>query len=562
MEKWKKDTIVYQIYPKSFYDSNGDGCGDLEGIIEKIPYLKSLGINMVWLSPIYMSPMADNGYDISDYQAIHPMFGNLAIFKQLVSQLHQNDIKIMMDLVLNHSSDEHPWFKESLSSKKTPEDDFYIWRDGRKGNRKAPNNWTSFFTGKAWSYKAEREQYYLHLFGSKQPDLNWDNKNVRKALYKMVNFWAESGVDGFRLDVINLISKKAGLPNGRRRLALTGKEHYMNGPKVHQFIKEFHQEVLAKHTLITVGETVFVSPEEALKYCHQNNDELDMVFHFDHMNVDSFNNKWFIMPFKPKKLKKILYKWQNKLYPDGWNALYFENHDQPRSVSRFGNTEEYYERSAKMLATILYLQRGTPYIYQGQEIGMQNASFENLSQYRDIETLNVYDIGRNKLHFTHERMMKKIKYMSRDNARTPMQWNHQVHAGFTKSEPWIETNPNYRDINVEKQEKDPNSILNYYRTLLSVRKAYPVIVEGDFIPYFINHKSLYFYTRNTKDDTLIVMANHSGKAVEFDLPDTVFEENYNHILTNTIPKKLSKKMTLDAFECHVYIASKKEVKRA
>ncbi len=556
MNDWKKNTIIYQIYPKSYFDSNHDGSGDLEGIIQKIPYLKSLGITMVWLSPIYLSPMADNGYDISDYRAIHPMFGNLEIFKRLVKTLHENEIKIMMDLVLNHSSDEHPWFKESLNKPSSSEEDFYIWRKGQKNNRKPPNNWTSFFTGKAWTYKQERDAYYLHLFGHKQPDLNWENERVRKELYKIVEFWIDIGVDGFRMDVINLISKRKGLPKGKFSIALTGKEHYMNGPKVHQYLKEFHQQVLAEKALITVGETVFVSPEEALKYCHKDADELDMVFHFDHMNVDSFNNKWFIRPFKPKKLKKVLYRWQEELYPDGWNALYFENHDQPRSVSRFGNTKDYYERSAKMLATVLYLQRGTPYIYQGQEIGMQNVSFTDLAQYRDIETLNVYDIGRNKLHFTHRRMMKKIRYMSRDNARTPMQWNAQANAGFSSTEPWIEVNPNYPNINVEIQESDPHSILNYYRQLIALRKQYNVIIEGDFKPYYVNHKALYFYTRSDEQCTVIVIANHGEKELAFDVPNEFSTEHTTPILSNMEKKPLQRTMKLAPYEAQVYTIGK------
>ena len=557
MIDWKKKAVIYQIYPKSYLDSNNDGIGDIEGIIRKIPYLKELGINTVWLSPIYQSPMADNGYDISDYTKIHPMFGSLNSFKKLVDDLHHNDIKLMMDLVLNHTSDEHPWFIESRTNPQGPKGDFYIWRKGRKNNKKPPNNWTSFFTGKAWSYDSTRDEYYLHLFGSKQPDLNWDNVKVREELHKMIHYWVTLGVDGFRLDVINLISKCDGLPKGKKRIALTGKEHYMNGPRVHEYIKNLYHNVFKEANAITVGETVFVTPEEALAYCNIEREELDMVFQFEHMNVDSFNNKWFIMPFRPKKLKKILYRWQKELYPKGWNALYFENHDQPRSVSRFGNTKQYYEKSAKLLATILYFQRGTPYIYQGQEIGMLNAQFEKLDQYRDVETLNVYKLGRETLHFTHQRMMKKIKYMSRDNARTPMQWSPHQYAGFSKTAPWIEVNSNYKDINVKSQENDSNSILSYYKKIINLRKTNVALIEGDFIPYLTCHKSLYLYTRNTDKCSVLVVANHSVKDIRFSLPKTLDFNLYRPLLANDDVRELTQKMTLKPYEAQVYITKKR-----
>jgi oligo-1,6-glucosidase len=505
----KKTLIVYQVYPRSFKDGNDDGIGDIDGIIEKVPYLHQLGINALWLSPVYMSPMDDNGYDISNYYDVHPEYGTLEKLQKLIKVLHENQIKLIMDLVINHTSDEHPWFIESKKSVDNPKRDYYIWREGKKNNKKAPNNWTSFFTGKAWTYDEATKMYYLHLFSKKQPDLNWENEQLREELKKMILFWIEQGVDGFRLDVINLISKVEGLPNGKPRIALTGLEHYANGPRVHEYIKDLNTSLFSKHHIVTVGETVFVKPEDALLYVDEQRNELDMLFHFEHMAVDTINNKWFIRRFRPKRLKKVLNRWQIAFKNQGWNALYLENHDQPRSVSRFGNDQKYHAQSAKMLATLTFLQRGTPYIYQGQEIGMTNANFESLEQYKDIETHNIYKIGREQLKFTHRRMMKKIKYMSRDNARTPMQWNRLENAGFSNHKPWIEVNQNYESINVEQQEKDATSILNYYKKLIKLRKNELTIIDGTYEPYLLSHRHFYVFSRTLENDMFLVIANYS-----------------------------------------------------
>ena len=506
----KQASIVYQIYPKSFYDTNKDGIGDLKGVIEKIPYLVDLGINTLWLSPVYASPMADNGYDISDYCAIHPDYGTMEDMKTLIEKLHEHKIKLIMDLVINHTSDEHPWFMESRKSLNNPKRDFYVWRKGKKGNKKPPNNWTSFFTGKAWTYDETTEEWYLHLFNRKQPDLNWENPKVYLAIKEIIEFWIDLGVDGFRCDVINLLSKNDQFPKGKFRIGLVGKEHYCNGPHIHHLLKHFNRDIFRKHAIMTVGETVFITPEDAVLYVSPERKELDMVFHFEHMGVDN-RLKWFLKPFKAINLKKILYKWQFALEGKGINALYFENHDQPRSVSRFGDDQNYHYASATLLATLLFTLRGVPYIYQGQEIGMTNAYFEDLNAYKDIETHSVYEMGRKSLKLSHKRMMKKIKYMSRDNARTPMQWNKEAHAGFTKGNPWIKVNPNHETINVEASIKDGNSILNFYKHLIKLRKEEPALVYGRFQPYLSHHKSLYVYTRTFKNDTILVIGNHHHK---------------------------------------------------
>ncbi|MCK5732285.1 MAG: alpha-glucosidase, partial [Tenericutes bacterium] len=415
---WYKEEFIYQIYPRSFYDSNNDGIGDIKGIIKKIPYLKELGIGIVWLSPVYKSPMEDNGYDISDYLDIAEEFGTLADIKTLIKELHKAKIKLVMDLVVNHSSNEHEWFKKSIKrlGKYT---DYYHWE-------KKKVNWSGFFGGEAWSYNEERKEYYLHLFAKGQPDLNWDNPDVRDEVKKIIKFWLDMGVDGFRCDVINLIAKNNKHPNGKPRLILKGREHYLNHPNLHKYLHEIYRDVLSKYDCFTVGETVFVNPEVASLLTAPNRKELSMVFQFEHMAADNYYVKWFMKKFKPINLKKPLSKWQNKLNGKGWNTLYLENHDQSRSIDRFGSLAYHYE-SATMLATMLYFQQGTPFIYQGQEIGMINVSYENLNDYKDIETHNIYTTGR-KLLMSHKRMMKKIKMMSRDNARTPMQWNDSKHA--------------------------------------------------------------------------------------------------------------------------------------
>lgn len=501
MEKaWYKEGVVYQIYPRSFYDSNNDGIGDIQGIIKKIPYLKELGVNIIWLSPVYKSPMDDNGYDISDYQAINEEFGTLDDIDELIQALHEAEMKLVMDLVINHTSSEHPWFKKSEKGEEKYKD-FYHWE-------KKKRNWTAFFGGEAWTYSEQRGKYYLHLFAKTQPDLNWENPLVREEIKKMIKFWLDKGVDGFRCDVINLLAKPNDHPNGCfLKPILRGSNHYLKNPKIHDYLHELYEDVFKHYDCFTVGETVFVDPKKAKDLIDPKREELTMLFQFDHMAADNFFVKWFMRKFKPFRLKKALSKWQNEL--DGWNTLYLENHDQSRSVSRFGS-EEFHYQSATLLATILYFQQGTPFIYQGQEIGMLNAAFPNLDDYQDIETHNIYKLGR-KIGFSHQRMMNKIKKMSRDNARTPMQWNKEAYAGFSNTDPWIKVNPNYSEINVLEDKEKDKSIFNYYQKIIALRKKYPVITYGDYQDIDFKNKYLYVYKRELDGSELYVIANHSDK---------------------------------------------------
>ncbi len=539
---WYRERIVYQIYPRSFNDANNDGIGDLPGIIEKIPYLKALGIGIVWLSPIYVSPNDDNGYDISNYRDIHPDFGSLEEFKDLVRKLHEADIKLIMDLVVNHTSDEHPWFIASAAG--DPEyRDYYHWQTKK-------NNWTSFFGGEAWTYHPQRGEYYLHLFSKKQPDLNWDNRKVREEVKDICRYWLDLGVDGFRCDVINIIAKTDNLPKGKPGIALVGREHYLNIPKIHGYLRELRDEVFSHYDCFTVGETVLITPRTALSYIDDDIRELDMVFQFEHMGADNHYVKWFMKKFRPINLKKPLAKWQNAFAEHGWNTLYLENHDQPRSVSRFGNIA-YYRESAKMLATMLFFQRGTPFIYQGQEIGMLNAAFADLADYQDIETHNIYKTGR-KLLLSHRRMMKKIRMMSRDNARTPMQWDDTQNAGFTRGEPWLRINPNYMDINVKKNQADKDSILHYYRRLIDLRKKHKVIVDGAYEDIDFHNRRLYAYKRTLGKTELYVVCNFSARALSHPLLEQLKEEkcllaNYRQSPTD---------LTLKPYEARVYLKQK------
>lgn len=503
---WFREGVVYQIYPRSFRDSDGDGIGDLPGIIEKVPYLKSLGVDILWLSPVYRSPNDDNGYDISDYRDILPEFGTLSDLKTLIEKLHEAGIRLVMDLVVNHTSDEHPWFQASLRGDPRYRD-FYHWK-------KEKGNWTSFFGGSAWEYAPERGEWYLHLFSKKQPDLNWDNPRVRAEIKDMMEFWLDLGVDGFRCDVINLLAKADGCPDGRKSLILTGKEHYFNHPKIHAYLSELRDDVLSRHDCFTVGETAFVTPEVALSYIAEDRRELDMVFQFDHMNADCHLVKWFHKPFRPINLKKPLSRWQNGLQGKGWNSLYLENHDQPRSVSRFGSPL-WHAESAKMLATMIYFQQGTPFIYQGQEIGMVNGDFSTLDEYQDVETRNMYATGRKLFHFSHRRMMRKIRFASRDNGRTPMQWDGGPNAGFTAGIPWLKVNANHSWLNVEAQENDPDSVLNYYRKIIALRKSHPGIVYGDYEDICPNHPRLYAYRRRGEGEEFLILGNFSGRNLRY-----------------------------------------------
>ncbi|MDT8337336.1 MAG: alpha-glucosidase [Candidatus Izemoplasmatales bacterium] len=536
MEKaWYKEGVVYQIYPRSFFDSDNDGLGDIQGIIKKISYLTELGIDIVWLSPVYKSPMEDNGYDISDYQAINPEFGSMKDMLELIKKLHEVNIKLVMDLVINHTSSEHPWFKLS-KAKKGKYTDYYHWE-------KEKRNWTSFFGGEAWSYSKTRDEYYLHLFAKGQPDLNWDNELVRNDIKEMIKFWLDLGVDGFRCDVINLIAKNNEHPNGKFRLILKGSEHYFNNSNLHVYLKELYEDVFAKYDCFTVGETVFVNPKTASDLVNPERKELNMVFQFDHMAADNHVVKWFIKKFKPFNMKKPLSKWQREL--NGWNTLYLENHDQSRSINRFGDLRFYYE-SATMLATMIYFQQGTPFIYQGQEIGMANSSFENLTQYKDIETHNIYRLGK-KLLLSHKRMMKKIKHMSRDNARTPFQWDNTKYAGFSKVSPWIEVNENYRTVNVLSNQQQENSILDYYKTIIKLRHDEEIIVYGDYQDIDYKNKKLYAYRRCLNNQELYVICNFSKKVLKIKDYDFFKEElllcNYHEFMDNV----------MKPYEARVYI---------
>ena len=462
--KWWKESVVYQIYPRSFMDSNGDGIGDIKGITSKLDYLKELGIDVIWLSPVYQSPNDDNGYDISDYQAIMQEFGNMEDFDEMLAAAHERGIKIMMDLVVNHTSDEHRWFVESRKSKDNPYRDYYIWRDAKDGRE--PNNWGSCFGGSAWQYDETTDMYFLHLFSKKQPDLNWDNKVVRREVFDMMTWWLEKGVDGFRMDVISMISKVPGLPDGPKdKDALYGDfgPSVINGPHVHDYLKEMRKEVLSKFDTITVGETSGVTVEEAVKYAADDESELNMVFQFEQNDLDGGEHgKWNLNKIYLPDLKAVLNRWQTYLEGKAWNSLYWSNHDQPRIVSRLGNdTEAYRELSAKMLATCLHMMKGTPYIYQGEELGMTNVPFASMDEFRDIESINAYREYTENGIIAPEDMMKYLNYKSRDNARTPMQWSDEENGGFTKGTPWIKINPNYTTINAREQMEREDSVFHY-----------------------------------------------------------------------------------------------------
>ncbi|WP_034763156.1 glycoside hydrolase family 13 protein [Rossellomorea vietnamensis] len=511
-KKWWKESVVYQIYPRSFMDSNGDGVGDIKGIISKLDYLKKLGIDVIWLSPVYESPNDDNGYDISDYKEIMDEFGTMADWEEMLGEMHNRGIKLVMDLVVNHSSDEHGWFVESRKSKDHPYRDYYIWREGKDG--KEPNNWESVFSGSAWEYDEATEEYFLHLFSKKQPDLNWENPKLRREIYDMMKFWLDKGIDGFRMDVINFISKVPTLPdapNPEGKPYASGHEYFMNGPRIHEFLQEMNQEVLSHYDSMTVGEMPGVTPEEAVLYTGEERNEVNMVFQFEHMDVDSGpGGKWDVIPFDLVKLKSILTKWQMELHGKGWNSLYWNNHDQPRIVSRLGQDGEYRVKSAKMLATLLHMMQGTPYIYQGEELGMTNVRFSSIDEYKDIETLNMY---REKVAqgMKPEEIMESIYVKGRDNARTPMQWDGTEHGGFTDGEPWIASNPNYREINAEKALNDPESIFYYYQKLIAIRKKHDIIPYGSFELHYADHPSVYAYTRTHGDEKILVLCNVSGE---------------------------------------------------
>ncbi len=501
-------------------DSNGDGIGDLCGIIEKLPYLEELGIDVIWLSPVYDSPNDDNGYDIRDYQKIMEEFGTMEDFDRLIETAHKHNIKILMDLVVNHTSDEHRWFVESKKGKDNPYYDYYIWKDGKDGN--PPNNWGSVFSGSAWQYSEENGQYYLHLFSKKQPDLNWENEKVRKEVYDMMTWWLEKGVDGFRMDVISMISKDQRFPDGEKgegKLYGDFGKYSVNGPRVHEFLKEMRNEVLDKFDTMTVGETAGVTIEEAMHYASEDGSELNMVFQFEHTDLDADAiSKWNRKKMPIVEMKKTLSKWQVELEGKAWNSLYWCNHDQPRVVSRLGDDKEYRELSAKMIATSIHMMKGTPYIYQGEELGMTNVNFPSIDEIRDIESINAYhEMSENGI-YTKEEMLDFIRYKGRDNARTPMQWDSSSYAGFSTSEPWIMVNPNYTEINAKEQMSRENSVFHYYKKLIQLRKEHKIIVYGTYELLLPEHEQLFVYKRKLEGQQLLCVCNFSKEQLTYELP--------------------------------------------
>ena len=540
-KKWWKESVVYQVYPRSFCDSNGDGIGDLNGITSKLDYLKELGIDVIWLSPVYQSPNDDGGYDISDYQAIMKEFGTMEDFDRLLASAHERGIKIVMDLVVNHSSDEHKWFIESRKSTDNPYRDYYIWRPAKEDGS-LPNNWGSCFSGPAWEYDKTTDMYYLHLFSKKQPDLNWENPVVRQEVYDMMNWWLEKGVDGFRMDVISLISKEPGLPDYEPET--TGYAAYnagANGPRVHEFLQEMREKSLNNADTMTVGECAGVTLEEAKKYARSDGKELNMVFQFEHMEADydEVTGKWTTKKLDLRVLKEILTRWQKGLEDIAWNSLYWENHDQPRSVSRFGNdSDQYREISAKMLATCVHMMQGTPYVYQGEELGMTNCPFNTLKNLRDLESINAFHELTEQGKISEEDMLAAINYKGRDNARTPMQWDDSDYAGFSTAEPWIMVNPNYTKINAKDQVNREDSVFKYYQKLIRLRHESDLIVYGTYDLILDDDKDIYAYTRTLNNDKLIVYCNFSENTREVELPEEfttgkILISNYNDAVVNT-----------------------------
>lgn len=520
---WWQNSVVYQVYPRSFQDSNHDGIGDLKGIISRLDYIKKLGADIIWLNPIYRSPNVDNGYDISDYRAIDPTFGSLTDFKELLTKAHELGLKIMMDLVVNHSSDENEWFKQSRQGKENPYRDYYVWRDPVDGHE--PTNWGSYFSGSAWQYDETSGQYYLHLFAVKQPDLNWENEAVRHSVYDIMNWWADLGVDGFRMDVINLISKPAvykDVPTASGMQYGDVEPVVANGHRMHEFLQEMHQAVMAKHDLVTVGETPGATTDDAKKYANLEQTELNMVFEFEHVGLDGNDNpalgKWSDKKVSLPELRDNLVKWQTQLNGKAWNSLYWNNHDQPRVVSRFGNDDPKYRVvSAKMLATILHCLQGTPYIYAGEELGMTNTTFNSLSDYRDLESINAYHQLVDGEHLVDGKTMSRyLAIHSRDNARTPMQWDDSKNAGFSDAEPWIAVNPNYSEINAKAALADPSSVFYHYQKLIQMRHDLPVMTEGKFALVNGNEldEQVFAYTRDDGETTLLVVANFTKETIK------------------------------------------------
>lgn len=554
-QDWWKEAVVYQIYPRSFKDSNGDGIGDIPGIIEKLDYLKALGVDVIWLSPVYRSPNADNGYDISNYQDIMQEFGTMEDMDELIRQMHKRGLKLMMDIVVNHTSDEHEWFQNSCQSKENPYTDYYIWRKGKNGG--PPNNWGSFFGGSAWEYCEARDEYYLHLFAKKQPDLNWENPKVRQEIKKMLRWWLEKGVDGLRFDVVNLLAKDQDFPDGEKKEGDPYGEkipYTHNVPRVHTFLKELNQDVFAKYPIVTVGETLETTAEDGKKYAGFEEHELNMIFTFEHMNVDNGpDSKWSDQKFRLSKLKEIMNRWQTELQGVAWNSLYWNNHDQPRVVSRFGNDDAYWSRSAKMLGTCLHMMQGTPYIYQGEEIGMTNCYFERIEEYEDVESITSFRQQTELMGENPEHMMQCIRWKSRDNARTAMQWDDGRYAGFGTNGAWFAINPNYKNINVASQLEDTESILSYYKKLIRLRKKYRIIVYGDYTPLFVESEENFCYIRRYEEEELLVLCSFSEESQKITLPEQYRGRQGQLLISNmcNVPEEEDKNTVTCLCEKHV-----------
>jgi oligo-1,6-glucosidase len=559
-DEWFRRAVVYQIYPRSFADADGDGIGDLAGIAARLDYLAELGVDVLWLSPIYPSPQDDNGYDISDYQDVDPVFGTLDGFDRLLAAVHERGMKLVMDLVVNHTSDEHPWFAASRSSRDDPKRDWYWWRPPRAGMAAGdpgaePTNWASFFSGSTWELDRATGEYYLHLFSRKQPDLNWENPEVREAIYAMMRWWLDRGVDGFRMDVVNMLSKDTALPDGHELLAGSpwgdGSPHYLSGPRIHEFLQEMHREVFTGRddALLTVGEMPGVTVAEAQLYTDPARAEVDMVFQFEHVQLDQGATKWESHPLRLRDLKASFGRWQAGLAERGWNSLYWNNHDQPRIVSRFGDDGAWRERSAKLLGTVLHLHRGTPYVYQGEELGMTNAPLRTIDDFRDIESLN---------HFgtavaggaDPDAVLASMRPMSRDNARTPMQWDASEHAGFTTGTPWIPVNPNHVEINAAAAVADPNSVFHHYRRLIELRHSEPAVADGDFTMLAPDDERVYAFTRRLGDTELLVLGNFSGEPATPEIPDAAAWARAELVLAN-VPAP-GDGLALQPWEARVY----------
>jgi len=544
---WWKEAIVYQIYPRSFKDSSGDGLGDIKGIIEKLEYIKSLGVDIIWICPIYDSPNIDNGYDVSDYKRISDDFGGNKLLDKLIEKVHFHGLKLIMDLVVNHSSDQHNWFKEAKKSKLNSFHDYYIWKDGKINEY--PNNWQSVFGGSAWKWNKETEEFFLHLYTNNQPDLNWENPKVRNEIYSILNFWLSKGVDGFRMDVISLISKRLTFENAPKEMSFQDvmEKFYANGPRVHEFLKEMNREVLSKHDVVTVGEGPGINMENGLSYVDENEKELNMVFHFDHLTIDfGPKGKYDPIPVDFIRFKKIFSQWDFLLADKGWNSIFLGNHDFSRIVSRFGNDNKYRVESSKLLATLLMTLRGTPYIYQGDEIGMTNINYPSIDYYDDVETINAWEKAKLKGENMSE-FLKSVHLQSRDNARTPMQWNLDRNSGFSKGDPWLPVNENYKKINVSAQLKDSNSILNYYKKIIAFRKLNPTLIYGNYIDLEPDHPQFFIYNRWDENNKFLIIHNFSGKLLQWESESIM---NYNLIFSNY--KIIKNQIEIRPWETRIY----------